>query len=212
MVHVRLRVDPDDRVQGQRYFACCLAANCPAPVGAAVAVGAGAAGCCHGNSDPVFCVGAGQEPVRPEPLRSPADRLVPRAAGGDERALRLPEALIAALFAAYSASHWLAVFIAPVAGAWPYVGDCVTGGVGTVCIEGAGTAGAGATAPVFSWARHWERNCGQVSPFVVPAALAACHWSPHCFMTLWALAGVTPRATPRAINAAAPKPANDFSI
>jgi len=140
------------------------------------------------------------------------DRFPARQAATNARFV-CPEALIAALFAAYSASHWLAVLIAPAAGAWPYVGDCVTGGVGTVCIEGAGAAaGAGATAPVFSWARHCERNCGQVSPFVVPAALAACHWSPHCFMTLWALAGETPRATPNAINAAAPKPANDFSI
>jgi hypothetical protein len=52
---------------------------------------------------------------------------------------------------------------------------------------GAGV-GAAVAAPELSCARHWARNCGQVSPFVVPAALAACHCSPHCFMTLWALA------------------------
>ena len=46
----------------------------------------------------------------------------------------------------------------------------------------------------------------------MPAALAACHWSPHCFITLSALAGNQPRANPNAINAAAPKPPNDLSI
>ena len=37
-----------------------------------------------------------------------------------------------------------------------------------------GAAGAVAAAPLFSWALHRERNCGQVSPLVVTAALAAC--------------------------------------
>jgi hypothetical protein len=57
-------------------------------------------------------------------------------------------------------------------------------------VAGAGV-GAAVAPPELSCARHWARNCGQVSPFVVPAALAACHCSPHCFMTLWAFALLT---------------------
>src|ERR1700761_2430143 len=54
---------------------------------------------------------------------------------------------------------------------------------------GAG-AGAEATPPDGAapepWrVRHCERNCGQVWPPVVPAALASFHWPAHSFMTLW---------------------------
>jgi hypothetical protein len=58
---------------------------------------------------------------------------------------------------------------------------------------GAG-AGAGAKPPedetVEPWlARHCARNCGQVWPPVVPAALASFHWLAHIFMTLRPLDG-----------------------
>jgi hypothetical protein len=54
---------------------------------------------------------------------------------------------------------------------------------------GAG-AGAGAKPPegdvaAERLARHCARNCGQVWPPVVPAALASFHWLAHIFMTLW---------------------------
>ena len=55
---------------------------------------------------------------------------------------------------------------------------------------GAGV-GAAVAGPELSCARHWARNCGQVSPFVVPANFAACHCSPHCFMTLCAFVATT---------------------
>ena len=41
-------------------------------------------------------------------------------------------------------------------------------------------------------ARHSFKNSRQVSPFVVPAALAACHCSPHCFMTFGRLRAIDP--------------------
>jgi hypothetical protein len=37
--------------------------------------------------------------------------------------------------------------------------------------------------------RHCARNCGQVWPPVVPAALASFHWLAHCLMTLWPAEG-----------------------
>jgi hypothetical protein len=51
--------------------------------------------------------------------------------------------------------------------------------------------GAAVAAPELRCARHWARNWGHVAPFVVPAAFAACHCSPHCFITLWAHDPVT---------------------
>src|ERR1700677_833847 len=33
--------------------------------------------------------------------------------------------------------------------------------------------------------RHCDRNCGQLRPPVVPAALASFHWLAHSLMTLW---------------------------
>jgi hypothetical protein len=45
---------------------------------------------------------------------------------------------------------------------------------------------------LFCCSRHCARNCGHVSPFVVPAALACLHWSPQTFMTLCALAADEP--------------------
>ena len=33
--------------------------------------------------------------------------------------------------------------------------------------------------------RHCDKNCGQLWPPVVPAALASFHWLAHCLMTLW---------------------------
>jgi hypothetical protein len=60
-------------------------------------------------------------------------------------------------------------------------------------VAGAG-AGAGAKPPegdaeAERLARHWDKNCGQVWPPVVPAALASFHWLAHCLMTLWAPEG-----------------------
>jgi hypothetical protein len=51
-------------------------------------------------------------------------------------------------------------------------------------------AGAGAKPPdgdaAAEWlVRHCARNCGQVSPPIVPAALASFHWLAHSLMTLW---------------------------
>src|SRR3984957_19789192 len=60
---------------------------------------------------------------------------------------------------------------------------------------GAGAeAGAGAKPPEDEAAalwrvRHCDRNCGQVWPPVVPAALASFHWPAHTFMTLWPAEG-----------------------
>jgi hypothetical protein len=57
--------------------------------------------------------------------------------------------------------------------------------------------------PTFCCARQDFRNSGQVRPFVVPAALAARHSAPHCFMTLCALAGPEiATASPKATSAA----------
>src|SRR6476646_739265 len=56
--------------------------------------------------------------------------------------------------------------------------DCVGAGEGAGAV--AGVAGAnppcgGALVVEASWARQAFRNCGQVSPLVVPASFAACH-------------------------------------
>jgi hypothetical protein len=70
-------------------------------------------------------------------------------------------------------------------------------GLGTV---GAGAAAAGADCCAAKSARHWLRNFGQVIPAGTwLAALAACHLSPHCFITDWALAAVARQ--PAAANA-----------
>src|SRR5712672_3339268 len=65
--------------------------------------------------------------------------------------------------------------------------DCVGAGEGAGA--GAGAAGAkpawGALVVDASCALQAFWNCGQVAPPVVPAAFAACHCAPHCFMTLW---------------------------
>jgi hypothetical protein len=58
---------------------------------------------------------------------------------------------------------------------------------------GAG-AGAGANPPEDEAAevwrvRHCPKNCGQVWPPVVPAALASFHWLAQIFMTPWPLEG-----------------------
>jgi hypothetical protein len=56
---------------------------------------------------------------------------------------------------------------------------------------GAGAAAAGANPPgagaaAEPWrARHCDKNCGQLRPPVVPAALASFHWLAHSLMTLW---------------------------
>jgi hypothetical protein len=68
--------------------------------------------------------------------------------------------------------------------------DCCHHGNSEPDWEAGAGAGAGAKPPVgeeaeFWRVRHWERNCGQVRPPVVPAALAAFHWLAHTFMTLW---------------------------
>jgi hypothetical protein len=63
---------------------------------------------------------------------------------------------------------------------------------------------------VFCCSRHCARNCGQVSPFVVPAALACFHWSPQTFMTLCALATDEPaKATTTPIAAPEAKRMNE---
>jgi hypothetical protein len=66
---------------------------------------------------------------------------------------------------------------------------------------GAG-AGAGAAAPPPDCcARQRARNCAEVSPFVVPAALAAFHCSPHGFTRVWAPAVFEPDRTTSTIVA-----------
>jgi hypothetical protein len=62
--------------------------------------------------------------------------------------------------------------------------DCEAGA------EAGAGAGAGAKPPegvaAELWrVRHCARNCGQLWPPVVPAALASFHWLAHCLMTLW---------------------------
>src|SRR5580704_3267386 len=52
------------------------------------------------------------------------------------------------------------------------------------------------------WARQDFRNSCQVWPFVVPAALAAFHWSPHCFITLSPLVAAGAAATGAGAGAA----------
>jgi hypothetical protein len=70
------------------------------------------------------------------------------------------------------------------------------------CGAGAGAAaGAGAKHPedetaAERFARHCARNCGQLSPPIVPAALASFHWLAHVFMTPWPAEG-PPRFRPR---------------
>ena len=88
---------------------------------------------------------------------------------------------------------------------------CVDGGAGTVRIDGAGAVAAPPPVPaVLRFALHWVRNCGQVSPFVVPAALAAFHWSRHRFMTLCALAApALAKTIVTQINAADAKRVNE---
>jgi hypothetical protein len=115
-----------------------------------------------------------------------------------------PDALIAALLAAYSALHSLALLTPAVGAPCPYVGVGAAG-------AGAKPDEAGADAPpAFCWARHCARNCGQVSPFVVPAAFACFHWSPQTFITLCALAAVDPaKATTKAIAAPEAKEMNE---
>ena len=135
MIDVRLRVDPDDGVRGAADRACCSDANWPAPVGA---VGRRGRGGCAREYDPVWSLswsagagaGAGAAAAPCGIVSLPA-----RQAATNARFV-CPEALIAALFAAYSASHWLAVFIAA-AGA----------GAG---LQARAPRGQGAAAPVFS--------------------------------------------------------------
>src|SRR5271166_5140874 len=95
---------------------------------------------------------------------------------------------------------------------------CTGAGAGAGAATGAGAGaatGAGAGAAIGAVDAVWPlrqdfRNCCQVWPLVVPFALAAfavCHWSPHCFITLWASAApvvARPRAaaTRNAENAA----------
>ena len=115
-----------------------------------------------------------------------------------------PDALIAALLAEYSSLHSLAVLTPAVGAPCPYVGAGAAG-AGTKPDE----AGA-ASPPAFCWARHCARNWGQVSPFVVPAALACFHSSPQTFITLCALTAVEPaNATIMAIAAREAKGMNE---
>jgi hypothetical protein len=51
-------------------------------------------------------------------------------------------------------------------------------GVGAVEVGAKPDEVGGAALPAF-WARHCAKNCGQVSPFVVPAAFACFHSSPQ---------------------------------
>jgi hypothetical protein len=59
------------------------------------------------------------------------------------------------------------------------------------CEAGAGAgAGAGAKPPEVEAVELWrllhcDRNCGQLRPPVVPAALASFHWLAHVLMALW---------------------------
>src|SRR5271169_4398783 len=67
-------------------------------------------------------------------------------------------------------------------------------GVGAGAAAAAGAAAgavAGAAAPSFCALQVFRNSC-QVWPLVVPAALAAFQSSPHCFITLSALAPLTP--------------------
>src|SRR5271169_1931047 len=50
--------------------------------------------------------------------------------------------------------------------------------------RGAGAIVGAAAGAEAVWARQDFRNSCQVWPLVVPFALAAFHWSPHCFITL----------------------------
>src|SRR5271165_2698367 len=69
---------------------------------------------------------------------------------------------------------------------------CIGAGAGAGAATGAGAGaatGAGAGAAIGAVDAVWPlrqdfRNCCQVWPLVVPFALAAFHWSPHCFITL----------------------------
>ena len=79
-------------------------------------------------------------------------------------------------------------------------------------VEGAKPLCGGALVVEARRARQSFKNCGQVSPFVVPFALAACHCAPHCFMTLWAFTGDPSAMSPRAKRAAEPNLANEFPI
>src|ERR1700691_3447347 len=54
---------------------------------------------------------------------------------------------------------------------------------------GAGAKPAEGEAVEVRRARHCDRNCGQVWPAVVPAALASFHWLAHSLMTLLPPAG-----------------------
>ena len=75
---------------------------------------------------------------------------------------------------------------------------------------GAYVGAAGAAPPPVCCVRHCARNCGQVSPFVVPAALATFHCSPHSFMTLWPFATFdAQKATPSTIVAPVVNPSNE---
>ena len=60
--------------------------------------------------------------------------------------------------------------------------------------------------------RHCARNCGQVSPPVVPAAWACFHWLAQIAMTLSAFAAVGPAQTPKAIAAAVSKGTSEWRI
>src|SRR6185437_14543695 len=71
---------------------------------------------------------------------------------------------------------------------------CVAAGFGAGAGSAAGGGGGGAAGAVVAVVEAWRvrqsfRNSRQVWPLVVLAVLAAFHSSPHCFMTLSALAG-----------------------
>jgi len=108
--------------------ACSSDANSPAAVGVGAepqfagagtgaGAGAGAARCNQGTSGPPVGAGAGAG-AGAAAVPCGIVSLPARHAATNAR-LVCHDALIAALLAAYSASHWLVVFNGPEAGAWP---------------------------------------------------------------------------------------------
>jgi hypothetical protein len=127
VIDARSGVDPNDRIGRAtrtrllvgRELAC---AGCrwSRVVRRRAGAGAEAAGCCHGNSEPVVGAGAG---IGAGAAAAPCGMvsLPARHAATNERFV-CPDARIAALLAAYSSLHWLAVFTPVLVGAGPKLG------------------------------------------------------------------------------------------
>src|SRR5579863_3884173 len=176
---------------GHLALASASVLNSPAPVAVAagaIGFGAAAAGAAGGGVAGAAAAGAG---AAAGAAAAGGIVSVPARQAAMKSFFFWPDALIASLFAEYSALHSLALL--PLAAS-------VGAGAGAAGAGAAAGAAAGVAAPPFApcccW-RHWVRNCCQVMPLVVPLALACFHWSPQIFITLSALAAPVP-ARPRA--------------